>query len=371
MVIRLPFGEVVRTTSAVLLLLLGAYLLWRIQDVLFLMFLAILLATAIEPIVNRLRRGPFTRGTGVLAVYCTLIAVLVVAALAVVPGVLTEGSAFMDAFPQRLDALREQAATLQPAALRTAVIGGLDRIGQTFQTPATPASDQLVVVGATAAQTVIGAVSIFVLAFYWLVERASIKRAVLRAAPARHARSVNTVWLEVEQKLGGWVRGQLLLMLAIAVMSGIAFLLIGLPNPVLLAVLAGLFEIIPMLGPILAFTPAVLVALATDPSKALIVLACAIVIQQIETNVLVPRVMHHTVGVSPLTVLLGILTGSALYGLPGAFLAVPVAAAVQVILAHFLRVEDGEQAQEHPTPGEQEVAQGGWPARPGTPCASA
>src|SRR5207244_3598653 len=162
-------------------------------------------------------------------------------------------------------------------------------------------------VGATAAQTVISALSVFVLAFYWLVERATIKRAVLRAASAQRARTVNIVWLEVEEKLGGWVRGQLLLMLAIAAMAGITFTLIGLPNPVLLAVAPGLFEIIPMIGPILAFTPAILVALATDPSKSLIVLVCAIVIQQIESNVLVPRIMRHTVGVSPLTVLLGIL----------------------------------------------------------------
>jgi predicted PurR-regulated permease PerM len=148
-------------------------------------------------------------------------------------------------------------------------------------------------------------------------------------------------------------------MLIVAVLAGITFFFIGLPNPVLLAVAAGLFEIIPMIGPFLAFTPAVLIALATDPSKALIVVVCAIVIQQIEGNVLVPRVMRHAVGVSPLTVLLGILIGSALYGLPGAFVAVPFAAAVQVILAHVMHVEDQSQAEEHTLPGEPVAAQGG------------
>jgi predicted PurR-regulated permease PerM len=89
------------------------------------------------------------------------------------------------------------------------------------------------------------------------------------------------------------------------------------------------------------------VALATDPVKAVIVAVYALLIQQFENNVLVPRVMAHTVGISPLVVLVGILVGAALYGLPGAFLAVPVAGALQVILAHLLRTEDAEQAATH------------------------
>jgi predicted PurR-regulated permease PerM len=230
-----------------------------------------------------------------------------------------------------------------------------------------------VAAGETAAHGLISFLTVFVLAFYWLVERATIKRALLRAVPVRHARSVNTVWLEVEDKLGGWVRGQLLLMLAIGVMAGVGYLLIGLPNPAILAVAAGLFEIVPMIGPVLAFTPAVLVALATDPSKALVVLVYAIIIQQIESQVLVPRVMRHAVGVSPLTVLLGILAGAALAGLAGAFLAVPLAAAAQVILAHVLRVEDPAQAEEHPTPRARAQAQsgGGTGEAPGSAAARA
>src|SRR5919197_857 len=122
----------------------------------------------------------------------------------------------------------------------------------------------------------------------------------------------------------------------------------GLPNPALLGVAAGLFYIMPIIGPFLAFGPAVLVALASvDGTRALMVAAYALVIQQIESNILVPRVMGRTVGVSPLTVSLGILFGGTLVGLPGAFLAVPIAGAVQVVLAHALRSEDPSQSEEH------------------------
>ena len=179
--------------------------------------------------------------------------------------------------------------------------------------------------------------------------------------PTHQARNVNTVWMEVEEKLGGWVRGQMILMLAVGSAATVGYMVIGLPNPILLGVLAGAFEIVPMLGPFLAFAPAVLVALAIDPPKAIIVVVLfALVVQQIESNVLLPRVMKHTVGVSPLTVLLGILVGSVLAGLPGAFVAVPVAGAIQVILAHVLQVEDPSQAEEHTVAPPSSAARS-WP----------
>jgi len=164
--------------------------------------------------------------------------------------------------------------------------------------------------------------------------------------------------MEIEEKLGGWVRGQLILMLAIGVMATLGYLVLGLPSPALLGVAAGLFEIVPMIGPFLAFAPAVLVALAIDPTRALLVLGYALLIQQLESNVLVPRVMRRTVGVSPLTVLLGILVCGTLAGLPGAFLAVPLAGALQVLLAHILRTEDAAQAEEHPEPTDRAVHTG-------------
>src|SRR5262249_18004299 len=123
-------------------------------------------------------------------------------------------------------------------------------------------------------------------------------------------------------------------------MSGVGYALIGLPNPFLLAVFAAFAEIIPIVGPVIAGAPAVLVALTIDPVHAMLVVLYIIAIQQIENHILIPRVMGHSCGVSPLTVVIGILVGSALYGLPGAFLAVPIAGAVQVVLAYLLRTED-------------------------------
>ena len=145
--------------------------------------------------------------------------------------------------------------------------------------------------------------------------------------------------------LGGWVRGQLLLMLFIGVLAGVGYTLMGLKYTIVLAILAGLLEIVPLVGPWLGAIPAILVALTQDVRMALLVGVYILVIQLIEGNVLVPRVMGRTVGISPLIVIVGILVGTALGGIPGALVAVPLAAALQVILRNMLRYDDGPAAQ--------------------------
>jgi putative permease len=353
----LPAGEVARAGLVVLGLGLATYVLWHIHEVIFLLFLGILLATAIEPIVNHLRRGPFGRGTGVLAVYTAIVLVLGTVTAVVVPSLAAQSDQFFASIPEKIAALRPYAAQLRPQMVEEAALRAIDRVGDTVSNPTVPVDEQsLLQILATVGHFLISFMTVFFLAFYWLVERATIKRALLRLVPPSQARSVNTAWLEVEQKLGGWVRGQLLVMGTMGVLAGVGFWIIGLPNPVLLGVLAGLGELVPMVGPFLAFAPAVLVALGIDPWTALVVLGYAIVIQQIESNFLVPRIMGHSVGVSPLTVLLGILIGAILYGLPGAFLAVPVAGAIQVIVAHAIGMEDAEQAAVHGSAVAREAA---------------
>ena len=130
-----------------------------------------------------------------------------------------------------------------------------------------------------------------------------------------------------------------MLMATVGILAAIGYVLIGLPSPLLLALIAALGELVPVVGPILAFAPAVVAGLTVSPTTALVVLVFVVVLQQVEGYVLVPRLMEHTVGVSPLTVMLGLLAGYTLFGLAGAVVAVPVAGALQVLILHAL----GEQ----------------------------
>ncbi len=346
-VVKLPAAEVARAGLVIIGVGLAMYLVWMINQIIFLSFLGILLATAIEPLVNRLRRGPFSRSSGALVVYTGIVILIGVPLLFIVPNLVGQTASFTENLPSRLEQVRPYAEQLQPAMVRSGALSALDSLHERFGNPAPIDQEAVVEIGATAAETLLHFVTVFFIAFYWLIERASIKRAILRMVLPARAKNVNAVWVEVEGKLGGWVRGQLLVMLVMAVIAGVGFFFLGLPNPVLLGVLVGICEAIPMIGPYLGFAPAVLVAFMIEPYLALLVLAFAVIIQQLEGNFLLPRIMGHVVGVSPLTVVLGILIGATLYGLPGAFVAVPVAAAVQVILAHVLRMEDPTQATAH------------------------
>lgn len=334
--LHVPLPEVIRAVLAVLVIWFLATTLARVQEVVLILLLAILLATAIGPLVDRLRQGRLTHGMGVLVVYGAIMLAIGLPLYILIPSVVAQATTLGQRLPAYLQSLQQYATRLQPLALREAVLSALASATQSMSAPAAPQGQQIVQYGATAAHTIFLFVTIFVLAFYWLVERESIKVGLMRALPPGPARSLDSIWTEVEVRLGGWVRGQIILMICIGVMSGVAYGIVGLPSAVLLGVVAGVVEIVPMVGPFLAFAPAVVIAFTIDPTKGVITLCCAAVIQQFESNILVPRVMGHSVGISPLTVLLGILVGGALYGLPGTFMAVPIAASLQVILSHLV-----------------------------------
>jgi predicted PurR-regulated permease PerM len=131
------------------------------------------------------------------------------------------------------------------------------------------------------------------------------------------------------------VRGQLILMASIGIATGIAYSLLGVPGALLLALIAALTEAIPIVGPLLGAIPAVLVAATVSPELALIVAVIYLILQFIEGNVLVPVVMRNTIGISPLLVLVSLLVGAAVGGLVGAFLAVPIAASVEIAISRL------------------------------------
>ncbi len=339
--------DIARTILVAAGVVLGLYAIWFLGEIVLLAFLAILMATAIEPLVTYMRRGPFSRGSGALTVYASIIFVLGLIAYITVPSVISQGFSFVEGLPNRLETFRPQITQIQPAPVRDAALGMLDNALEALNAPRIARGDQLLSVGSTAISAVIAVVSVFVLAFYWLMERNAIKRVVLKLVGTRHAREVNLIWVEVEEKWGGWVRGQLVLMVAIGTMAGIGYVVLGLPNPLLLAGWAAATEIIPLIGPFVGFAPAVLVAFTMSPETALVLIVYALIIQQIEGYVLVPRVMSHAVGVTSLTVTLGIMIGSALDGIVGAFLAVPVAAAIQVLLGRLINNDSASQSSNY------------------------
>jgi predicted PurR-regulated permease PerM len=140
----------------------------------------------------------------------------------------------------------------------------------------------------------------------------------------------------METKVGFYIAGQAVLCLSIGIMALVAYLLIGLPNALVLALVAGVMEAVPLIGPSLGAIPAAVIALAIAPSKLVWVIVATLVIQQLENAVLVPRVMRKAVGVNPFISLLAIFAFSSLFGFLGALMAVPIAAMIQLLLDRFV-----------------------------------
>src|SRR5579872_5616226 len=213
--VDISVGQVARAVIIGLILSGLASLLIRIQEMMLLLLLAILLATAIQPLVDRLRLDPIPHGASVLVAYTLIFLIIALPVYAFLPTISTQAVTFAQAFPQRLEAVIPYAQGLQPPFVAEGVVGALERATGALRNPQAPPEEQIVQAGSTAAQLLFGFVTVFVLAYYWLVERLAIKAALTHLVGRNRAHDVDAIWTEVEVRIGGWVRGQAILMAAI------------------------------------------------------------------------------------------------------------------------------------------------------------
>jgi predicted PurR-regulated permease PerM len=329
----------------ILLVVLLVLVLEASINVIVIVLISVLIAAALDPLVEWLRtRLPFSRAQNIALVYVALVLLAVGTALLMVPATVSQ----LESLSQRLPALiadaKEWATGIEPAIVGTTA----ERLLQTLETSfmrsgvTGPDPETLVEFGLTAADAAIAVLTVLTLVFFWLVSRETMQRFFLALLPATERRSVRTAWNEMEKRLGYWFRGQLTLMVAIGAMTTVAYLLLGLENALLLGLFAGVAEIIPIVGPAIGAIPALLTAfVGGGPELALLVAGVYVVIQLAEGHVLVPMIMKNALGLPPFVVIVSLLVGAAVAGLIGALLAVPVAAAVTVVL---------ERAQVRSTP---------------------
>ncbi len=311
-------------------------------NVLILVFAAVLLAAGLEPAVDSMRkRLPIGLGSSILLGYGLFAVSVVAVAFLVVPTAVGQIDRFTTELPASLDRAREWAQTVRPEGLSSMVMAVIDSISGNFAGGGAPKPDDVVSVGLTVAEAVASLVTLLTLVFFWMTEHARLQRYALAFVSLERRAGMRQAWDEVETRLGLWVRGQLILMGSMAVATGAIYSVLGLPSALLLGIIAGLAEAIPLVGPLIGVIPALVVAATVDDQLVLAVAIAYIVIQFVEGNILVPMVMRNTIRLSSFLVIASLLVGGAVGGLVGAFLAVPIVAAVEVILERF-------QARESP-----------------------
>lgn len=341
----IPVTRVMVYTVAVLFVVAIAWTLMKIQSIILLAFLGIILASAIEPIVYRLRRSGLSRGQAILAVYVAIFATIAVGIYLIVPPLAHQVAELNKGIPEIFDSLRKQAIESDNSFVRNTgyrMLWNIQNAYERLRDSPEIGQDQLIGVATSVIGIIFTMISVMIVAFYWITEKATIKRVVLSLFPFERRDRAHAIWDEIEYKIGGWTRGELLLMLIIGGCSGVAYFFLDVRFWLALAILAGITEAIPFIGPFIGGGTAFLIALADSPKKAIIVAIFVIALQQTEGAVLVPRVMKNAVGMSPLTVILAVLIGGVLAGPLGALLAIPVGAAVQVLIQNLVRLRDDE-----------------------------
>jgi hypothetical protein len=189
---------------------------------------------------------------------------------------------------------------------------------------------------ATGSKAFFGLFAVFAIAFYWTLEGDLIVRRLVLKAPAGRRDELRALVAESQSKIGAFFRGQLILCSIIGLAATITYLLLGIPNAFLLGLLMALFESVPLVGPFLGAIPAIIVTMSAAPDKLVWVIGALVLIQTLESNLLVPRVMDRSVGVNAIITVLALAAFGALFGLLGALLAVPLAAILQIVIGRVL-----------------------------------
>ena len=327
-----------------------------------LVFVALLLAAGLEPLIDRVRaRIPIGRGATLLVVYVAFFGLVLAVLVLVVPSAINQFNDLGPRLTPLLDDAREWARNIEPRPLSSGLIGLINTVQETLVPTGTevPEPDTLIALGLTFAEAVISVISVLALVYFWLTERARMQRFALNLLPADRRAGAREAWNEVELRLGSWIRGQLIIMGSVGVATTVAYFLIGLEGALLLGVIAALAEAIPLIGPALGALPALLVAALSGSLETVIIVAVVyIIIQVIEGNVLIPLVMRNTIGVPPFIVIVSILAGAAIAGIPGALISVPLVAALLVVVERLQARDAPVPLSPQPLPAELEEVLG-------------
>lgn len=333
-------GQVVLATLFVVGTILAFWLLYRFRIVVFLFFIAMVIGTTMRPIVGWLYKRGISRSLGIILIYLIFAALLVGFMALIVPLIVDQATQFSKNLPEYQLEIRKFLMGSNNLILRN--LGYRIPSSFSFFGTGEPTSEELIdQVSQTfryAGLVINGFLSIlavFLLAYYWTQEGNFLIRNLLRLIPNSHRNEIREFINVVEVKIGQYVQGQGTLSLIVGCAAFIAYSLIGLPYALILGIIAGLMELVPIFGPALGAIPAVLVALSVQPGAFIWVLVATGLIQLAENIFLVPRIMKNSMGVNPILTLLSLVTFSSVFGFPGALLAIPLAAIIQLAFERF------------------------------------
>lgn len=315
----------VKTVLVFLGIVAALWLTWLVLDIILMLFVALVLSLTLEPFVEWLTKKGVPRPASVIGTVLAVLALFVaVGSVAIVP--FQQLSKLAGNLPNYIENLSNlpvvDAYQLQ---INDAIF---NQLSQTTGN----------IVSATwgAFSGLLSVLVVIVFTVYMLLDFDNLRNKFIKLFAKKYQNDVKIVMNRIEVKLGGWLRGQVLLMVIIGFATYLGLLLLGVDYALALALIAGILEIVPIIGPVLSAVPALIVAFAISPLTGLGVLGLYILIQQLENHLVVPKVMQKAVGFNPLVTIVALMVGGNLLGLIGAILAVPITIVFFEVVKYFL-----------------------------------
>lgn len=330
----------VTTGTFLRLLVIGvsAYVLWILRDLALLVITAVVIASAIEPGIAFFMRYRFPRIMAVLVMYLAVFGSLFSVVYFMVPPILDDTQSFLVSVPQYV-----QTINLPPELAGFAQTPAFSETGEksssmletlfAFRSVFSDNSDGALRVVSSFFGGVFALILVIVLSFYFAIQETGVEQFLRLVTPQKHEEYVVGLWGRAKAKIGLWMQGQLILSLIVGVIVYLGLVLLGVPYALLLAVVAALFDLIPIFGSLIAGVVGVIVAFSVGGAPlALIVAGLYFIVNQFEAHLIYPLVVNKVVGIPPLLVILALIAGGSLAGFLGVLLAVPVAAALREFL---------------------------------------
>lgn len=321
----------------ILLVFLFAYI---IRDILLLIFVSIIFAALIEPVVNFFESKRIPRSLGVVLIYITLLFFIVLTIRLLIPPIVEQIALLANNFPSLWEKVIQNFDSLQrysgEQGLFNNIQQGLGELQTGLQQAATGVYSFIIAIF----RNLINFLLVLIITFYLVVEKDAISKMFRAVAPAKYHSYLIGLFAEIQKKIGDWARGQLILGLIIGVLSFVGLIFLLPKYALVLALVAGMTELIPYLGPLLGAIPAVFLGFTVPPvsfGRGMAILILYIVIQQVENNIIVPQVMKRKVGLNPVVIIIVMLIGARFAGIIGLILAIPVATSLNVIIKDFLK----------------------------------
>jgi predicted PurR-regulated permease PerM len=301
--------------------------------------IAMVISYLLNPVVNVLARRGMPRTASVVLIFAIFVVLIILFAIHITPLIINQLKEFALALPRIVqkvdgwvDGMTHNTKYL-PDTVRRGVEANLKSMEQRISASI---ADFLTFVGNTVEQMLTAFVIPF-LVFYMLKDLKMIERTVISCVPRERRVEVKRVIREIDEALGSYIRGQLLVMLMVGIFTYAGYLVIGIPYPLLLAILVAVTNIIPYLGPFIGAIPALFIGLTVSPAMMLKALVVNLIVQQIEGNVISPQIVGKSLNVHPVVIIFALLLGGELAGMKGLILAIPAVAVIKVLLEHWVR----------------------------------